>query len=67
MLRNTAIGGLLPRADLRLTVRLPCIEEQINLASACLVGEINANATSRLLFGHGSYAFQRFGLGQQPA
>jgi len=42
--------------DLRLMSRLPCTEEQINLASAGLVGEIYANATSRLLPGHGNYS-----------
>jgi len=55
--------------SLRLMIQVPCIDGQINLASGALVGEIeiNANATSRLLSGHGNYSFQRFGPGKQPA
>src|SRR6476469_6939610 len=47
-------------------VGLPCADEQINLASARLVGEFNANASSCLLPGHGNYSFYGFGLGEQP-
>jgi hypothetical protein len=55
--------------NLRLMIQVPCTNWQINLASVGLVGEIeiNANATSCLLPGHGNYSFQRFGLGKQPA
>ena len=63
---NAAVSGMIAARHLRLMAGLPCAEEQINLASAHLVGEINANASSCLLRGHGNYSFFGFGLGEQP-
>jgi hypothetical protein len=65
-LGNAAVSGMIDAGHLRLMVRLPCAAEQINLAISHLVGEINADAYSCLLPGHGNYSFFGFGLGEQP-